>query len=546
MKNYLIILFIISIATLIYLSANDFVLIGSDDSNIYFTYVKNFIESGEITYNADGERVEGYTSTLWFLIISVIYFFTTNIEIILLFLNIFLISFTSYYSILIINELKKKKYFFNIYSIFFLLFIVFYPGFIEWNIISLLETGLWTCLISIIFLNLLVDKNEKYNLFLIPLLVIARPESTLWILVILLVTGFRSYKKNNQLLTAIKHISPYLAVFLLTLSALIIFRYEYFGYLQANTYYAKVSKDLIHNFTQGIKYNIRFLISNLFQIILFIFLIKDLISIIKEKMKNIETYKLILIIIILTAYFIPLVTSGDHFDLFRFFQPYMILFFIYFISITEIKTFLEKFKPFIIKKKILVFSTIPIVYSLLNIGNFYLLNASFQKGTSPIFQEMDITRDQRNIGEALNKIFTQQKPSIGVITAGGIAYKYEGEIIDLLGLNNSKMAHADKYKYGIRGHASFHKATFYQLKPDLLFGWFEQDTTDIVAINKTENFREHFFNKVLKGLYFDTEFENNYKAILIIDKKNNLFYNAFININSIVILDKNGLEYNFL
>lgn len=544
MKNYIVILLLLSFATLFYLKANDFITIGSDDANIYFTYAKNIVETGEITYNIGGERVEGYTSTLWLFIITILYLLTSDFEILLIIINLLIVSFAVYYSIGAINKLLHQKLFFNYSSIFLLLFLIFYPGFIEWNIISLLETGLWTTIFTITFINIIINKSEKLNFLLIPLLVITRPESTLWILILISLIFITSYQQNRSIPKAIKKSIPFLLIFISTYILLSFFRYEYFGYLQANTYYAKVSTDKIHNFLQGIKYDVRFLISNIFQILIIGLVLKNLPKIIDYK--NLNLSFLIPLIIIFTAYFIPLVTSGDHFNLFRFFQPYLIFFFLFFIKTEEVQNFLSKFQSYVSNKKVLVISVIPIVYSLLNIGNFYQLNALYQNGTSPIFQEMNIARDERISGNKLNLMFDINKPSIGVLTAGGIAYEYEGKIIDLLGLNNTEMAHANKLKYGVRGHASFDKNTFFALSPDIFFGWFVQDTINVKAIHEIDNFKEHFFNKVFKNLYFDEVFKSKYLPILIIDKKNKLYYNAYINKNSIEILKNNNLTYVLL
>jgi len=59
-------------------------------------------------------------------------------------------------------------------------------------------------------------------------------------------------------------------------------------------------------------------------------------------------------------------------------------------------------------------------------------------------------------------------PSLGVIASGGTKYTYPGEVIDLLGLNNTKMAHNRGERYGIKNHAAFEQKTFYELKPTIV------------------------------------------------------------------------------
>jgi len=64
------------------------------------------------------------------------------------------------------------------------------------------------------------------------------------------------------------------------------------------------------------------------------------------------------------------------------------------------------------------------------------------------------------------------RPSIGRILAGGYAFFYEGPTVDLMGLNNTLMAHANGLKEGLKNHASFDKPTFYKLRPDFVDGDF--------------------------------------------------------------------------
>src|SRR5688572_4205478 len=55
-------------------------LIGIDDANIYFVYIKNFAEGNGFVYNVGGALTEGFTSILWVLIASVLYLCFDNFE----------------------------------------------------------------------------------------------------------------------------------------------------------------------------------------------------------------------------------------------------------------------------------------------------------------------------------------------------------------------------------------------------------------------------------------------------------------------------------
>lgn len=79
--------------------------------------------------------------------------------------------------------------------------------------------------------------------------------------------------------------------------------------------------------------------------------------------------------------------------------------------------------------------------------------------------------DGRVTGARLERIFTGEKPSIGIVAAGGMPITYHGTVYDMVGLNLASMAHADKIKVGPKGHASFNENVFYALAPDILLPW---------------------------------------------------------------------------
>jgi hypothetical protein len=82
--------------------------------------------------------------------------------------------------------------------------------------------------------------------------------------------------------------------------------------------------------------------------------------------------------------------------------------------------------------------------------------------------EISIAQDMREIGSAFNQVFPAEKPSVGVIVAGGFALAYDGPVIDLMGLNNVAMAHSPGPRVGFRNHAAFHPDVFFQLAPDIV------------------------------------------------------------------------------
>jgi hypothetical protein len=104
---------------------------------------------------------------------------------------------------------------------------------------------------------------------------------------------------------------------------------------------------------------------------------------------------------------------------------------------------------------------------------------------------------------------------VGVIAAGGIALEYQGETIDLMGLNNTKMGHSLGDRTGIKNHAAFNKAIFYHLGADLVLPKLmpdkkeaAQEYMDLLKIN-------NFENQALKNIFNDSNFHQQYQPVLI-------------------------------
>jgi hypothetical protein len=90
---------------------------------------------------------------------------------------------------------------------------------------------------------------------------------------------------------------------------------------------------------------------------------------------------------------------------------------------------------------------------------------------SPLDLEFRIAEDGREQGSVLGALFASIEPplpSIGVITAGGIARTYPGPIVDVMGLNNSLIGHFDGDRVGTKNNAAFERDAFFQVEPDIL------------------------------------------------------------------------------
>ncbi len=116
---------------------------------------------------------------------------------------------------------------------------------------------------------------------------------------------------------------------------------------------------------------------------------------------------------------------------------------------------------------------------------------------SPICQEFLIAKTGRYNGSVLSQIFNglSKKPVLGVITAGGISRTYSGRIVDLMGLNDTTIAHYPGPRFGMKNHAAFAPELFRELDVDLMP--FEPMP---------------FMSKVLKGMLETESFVENWRC----------------------------------
>lgn len=493
---------------------------GIDDANIYFIYMRNLSDGLGFVYQEVNGNVEGFTSLTWTLLGSVLYKINENIHVSLLFLNLgilFLLTISVYE--FLINDFKRD---YKIYYLFFISLLVLSPGFITWNIFSLLETGFWTLIITSLTMNILYSSDRKNNIiyfnFYLFLLIFIRPEALLLSFLFLLgkyLSFFYEYRKVN-----FKQFLISLIVVLLGLSILYSWRYINFKVLFPNTYYAKVNGSFYEKSIDGLMYNYSFFKENIIWLLLLFISIGYLLD--KSiKIKSLSKYEfniIFLILILLFSVFVPTLVGGDHFGLYRFFQPYTPCFILLYIYL--INNFFKSKHKNIILIFLLLISIVGSKYSTLKTYN------SIENLPSKI--EWGIVKINRKQAILLNRFFNESDyPSLGVLAAGAMPYYYNGFSIDLLGLNNVEMAHSPKNSNGPKNHSSFNKKIFYKLKPDLI-------VSNIEIFEYTQNFDKSFIrigdweSRLLNSIQNDSLFKKEYRSYILEDKNNRIVLKAYL------------------
>lgn len=178
-------------------------LVGVEEANNLMIKMKNFSIQNDFKSIIKEINLIELSSFLWILIGSLIINLSSFPEKFLLFTNIVFIFLLV---IKLSNYLERnsksieKANFFSAKQFWILAFLGFTPGFIDWTILSLMETGIWSLLISLITIKTIqIEKNKSLfqlhfqKLLYYLLMLSCKVES---ILFIPLYFFFKSYKKQ--------------------------------------------------------------------------------------------------------------------------------------------------------------------------------------------------------------------------------------------------------------------------------------------------------------------------------------------------------------
>ena len=459
-------------------------LTGIDDANIFFTYASNLAGGEGFVYNAGGERVEGFTSLLWTLICACAFLVSSQPEPLLLAISTVLLATALYQASCFLAESITKPgnetrtdWLTLTMLLALAAWVLATPRFMVWTTVTLMDTGLW-CMVftcgTIAFARAARQQdsswqNDRCLVGWTVAMLLTRPEAMLivlvWISSLAIVRLSSKGEATGNLFSRLwSHCRLPLLGYLVTLGMLTLFRLVYFGYPLPNTYYAKVSPSLLYNLKLGGGYFLAFVGSQLFIILALAIVGRSGLQALHRTLcrrPHDDPGQVILVAAILCALGIPVLTGGDHFNLFRFFQPCWLLLAMPLLIATGRR---------IGQSRLLRANALPVVAALAGSAVlFYSIQyPRWNELGDDIQVEFKIAAKGRQRGELLNQMFAGEDISIGVGTAGGVGLTYRGEVIDLLGLNNLAMGHSPGDRKGGKNHAAFNQDVFFEQLPDIV------------------------------------------------------------------------------
>jgi hypothetical protein len=189
---------------------------------------------------------------------------------------------------------------------------------------------------------------------------------------------------------------------------------------------------------------------------------------------------------------LPLFGGGDHFAEHRFLVPFLPWFAL------PLAELVARASPGNAK----VTAALLALVALTGIGDFVRL---FQG--SRLMLEFQLAEESRRMGKDLTRELGALGPKLGVSGAGGIAYAYDGRVVDLLGLNYTPMAHHRGERKGRHGHAAFSAEVFWKDPPELVGPHvFQNEPKNACGIVYP------FENQIFGHLYEDPRFRDEYEG----------------------------------
>ena len=413
-----------------------------DDAFIAFRYVDNFAAGHGFVYNI-GERVEGYTSFLWVLLLGLGQM--AGLETVLLSKIL-----GAFFGLATFGALMNIHHYFptidRVSGAVATLFLGTCGVFMPW-----LGSGMEVTLFTLLTLTTLVlyvnslNRDEQSSQFMIvgaflALTVMARPEGALLVFILMIDCGIRSWKarKKSILYLALPAAALYVPYFL--------WRYFYYGYFFPNTFYAKVGftgEQII----RGLKYSQSAILPILILLILSVYALFRVWPVLKIKGR----YVLPIFALVHVMYVI--LVGGDVMPAFRFFVPIIPI--LALIAATCV--------PRLLRRKIYLILLLTITVS-------YNIYQTLDHSSITNHIKIDhVASNGKKVGLWLKE---NVSPSSLLATnaAGAVPYFSGLQTIDMLGLNDLHIAHEEinNMGSGAPGHEKGDGKYVLSRKPDLI------------------------------------------------------------------------------
>lgn len=456
-------------------------LLGAEDAAIGFRYARNLAEGHGIVFNPGGERVEGFTSVSWLLISALVYRVVgaASLEPFLLILSVGMTVVT----VAIVARLLLDQRLGRLSLAVAALWVLANGGFFYWSGLSLMDVAPWA--MGLALLLLLVDarltgREARWASFAplaatVVFLVLTRPESML-VVPGAVAVAFAAYPRSP----AFKRLAAeVLGVTAVSVGLLTAFRLAYFGVPLPNTYYTKVSPDVLWRVTAGFGYLREYAAAHSVGWALFVAIGACLVLGARVLLRRgrggsragvdagaADAAPVPGVAVFVSGFMVVGAASivwggGDHYQGHRFLQSWLVLGAVPLAVAVELAARAvgrrdERGATLVAGAAVLVLlALMPAQWT-----------AYRDHGIRQ--QAIDVGMQGRFVGATMTQVFDPPRPELGLWMVGGASYTYEGPVKDLLGLNWIAMGMSEGDRKGPRDHAAFNVDVFWSAPPDVM------------------------------------------------------------------------------
>ena len=483
-----------------------------EDAYITYRYSVHFAEGyGLGSWNISGERVEGYTSYLWMVLIAAAHSIGIEVQtaakIIGIFMHLILCS-TLIAFPLLRRDLKKCK---NdilgnpneavLSGIFLSLYLP-----ISWYATSGMETIFFTALTGLAFVSIFL----RQSWFLLPLLsillVLTRPEGIVVVGAAILFYAIFSQREGNSLRGA--YLAASFAV--LTLGFLIVQRFILFGEIVPNTYWAKASGIPFRHIILGLRYVHEWVYHHGIVVFLCGIGILSICFLVVRKQFRSFPWGFVVVLCFVLAYIGYIIkVGGDNYSAFPYWR--------HFVHLSVPTTFLFCYVLVRLCSNERYFQLL-LLLGIVFLTNMSIVSAHYYKMAQSIKASLasypNMNHAPHNEYLTNLKLITQSNAIVASSLGGRLPYVVDAIHIDILGLNTRYIAK----------HGSFDPDGPQDSKSDM--NWVLEQRPDIIegyipgtlVLNSKQNEIEHYIetshrSKMLKEMVSSPIFQRNYMFV---------------------------------
>jgi hypothetical protein len=490
---------------------------GIDDADITLVYARNIALGHGYVYFPGGERVEGSTSLSWTLLCALLFWAGAHSlwPLFLLSIGFALVA------TLVGLELARcagGDDGADASTLYAACLLVACPSFFVWNSCTLMDVALWSASVcSATWAIVSPTRSARWALpIALLVLVSSRPEGLLLAPAMLALGALGNFLRGAGWRDALKALLPAALATLLASAGLLAFRLWYFADPVPNTYYAKVGDDRVYTALHGCRYVLLFLLRNPLHLAAAL----AALAVLRRDgaaawarcrsggpaLSSDAVVRLSLTFVLSVALLLPLIEGEDHFVAYRMMQPFVPL------SCALLGSEAWRWLRIarVRKRLFLLGASIFVLFGWTRLFAFEA--QGFRK-------ELGLAESGRLLAERLEQRLDPARPlpTIGVTMAGGIAFGYHGRVLDLLGLNWRKMAHASRDRHGRPGHASFSTPVFWSEPASLVLPRFRAEAPRDVC-----DLYSAWENEILHGLLTSDAFRRAYVGVSLLAPEGHL------------------------